>query len=85
MSKFYKYFLIILLAFVPTQAKADYFVWQDAHVRVSLTFPDTWHQITSSDPGDALTIMAPSGRALAQCRLRIHSDRIYRPKNTFAS
>jgi hypothetical protein len=79
--------LITTFVFVLGSAKADYFVWQDAHVRVSLTFPDTWQQVNNADPDDALTIMAPSGRALSQCRLRVRDDKrhvIYPPRYNWA-
>lgn len=59
---------------VPQAAQADYFVWNDPQSGLSLTYPDTWQQIHSQDPGDVMTVMAPSGRALAQCRVSVGDE-----------
>ena len=65
----------VLMTIQPGTARADYFVWKDAHIRLSLSFPDTWQQVNNADPDDILTIMAPSGRGQAQCRIRVRADR----------
>lgn len=59
-------------------AKADYFVWRDVHTGLSLSFPDTWRVVSSSDPDDVLTIMPPSGRGNAECRVRAREDGRYK-------
>jgi hypothetical protein len=58
-------------------ARADYFVWQDAASGVSLTYPDTWRIVSNEQPHDVVTIMAPSGRAHAACRMRVRDDMRY--------
>ncbi len=66
-----------------TAARADYFFWRDAKTGLSLSFPDTWRMVSGLQPDDVITIMAPSGRANAQCRVRVDSDRrfmIYPPR-----
>ncbi len=55
-------------------ARADYFVWQDAGSGVSLTYPDTWRVVSNEQPHDVVTIVAPSGRAHAACRIRVRDD-----------
>ena len=55
-------------------ARADYFVWRDEKSGLSLSFPDTWRIVQGRQKDDILTIMAPSGRANAACRVRIDID-----------
>lgn len=79
---FMKKILLISLAVLtmftaPQAAKADYFVWRDAGSGMSLTFPDTWQVVSNADPDDVLTVMAPAGRANAQCRVRARADARY--------
>ncbi len=75
--------LAVILCFsVSGTALADYFVWQSAKTGVSLTFPDTWKIVSNKSPDDLVTVMAPSGRAHAACRMRARDDRrfeIYPP------
>lgn len=58
-------------------ARADYFVWQDPATGLSLSWPDTWKMVSNADPDDIVTIMAPSGRAHAACRVRARHDGRY--------
>jgi hypothetical protein len=55
-------------------ARADYFVWQDVNSGVSLSYPDTWRIVNNEQPHDVVTIMAPSGRGHAACRVRVRDD-----------
>ena len=66
-----------LLAGSATIAKADYFVWEDPKTGMSLSFPDTWDITNNQDPGDVVTVAAPSGRANAICRISSHEDERY--------
>ncbi|PJB73740.1 MAG: hypothetical protein CO093_00115 [Alphaproteobacteria bacterium CG_4_9_14_3_um_filter_47_13] len=65
--------MIITLGF-SFPAKADYIVWQDPATGLSLSWPDTWKQVSNADPDDIITLMAPSGRAHATCRARARKD-----------
>lgn len=65
------------LVFAALPARADYVVWQDDAAGVSLSWPDTWRQVSNQAPDDILTLMAPSGRAHAMCRLRARADGRY--------
>ena len=80
--------LALLLSFAaPQAAKADYFVWNDAKTGLQITYPDTWRQVSSADPNDVITIMAPSGRAHASCRVRADVERrfmVYPPRYDWA-
>lgn len=58
-------------------AQADYSVWRDVNTGMSLSFPDTWQMVSNADPDDVITIMAPAGRANAQCRVRTRADGRY--------
>jgi len=58
-------------------AKADYFVWRDAHTGLSLSFPDTWQVVTNQNSDGVTTVMAPAGRGNAQCKVRARDDRRY--------
>ncbi len=58
-------------------AKADYYVWRDAKSGMSLSYPDSWKIVNNEQPDDVLTIMAPSDRAMAACRVRVRDDLRY--------
>jgi len=60
------------------QVRADYFVWQDVNTGLSFSFPDTWRMVNNSKPDDLLTVMAPSGRGQAICRVRQREDGRYK-------
>lgn len=71
-------FLVIFFAFLfalNPAARADYVVWSDAQTGLSFSFPDTWQIVNNAAPDDVLTVMPPSGRAQAMCRLRAREDR----------
>ena len=78
-----KHFLAVLTVFVLISmacagpAREDYYVWGDPDSGLTLSFPDTWKIVSSADDDDVLTIMAPSGRAHAACRVRVNLDRRY--------
>lgn len=75
--------LILGLAGTPQAARADYFVWNHPQTGLQITYPDTWKQVSNQDYNDVLTVMAPSGRAHATCRVRIDDERrflIYPPR-----
>ena len=68
-------------------ARADYYVWRDVNTGLSLSFPDTWRMVSNADPDDIITVMAPSGRGNAQCRVRTRADgryAIYPPRFDWA-
>ncbi len=70
-------FLTIAVLFVlsvPQAAQADYVVWKDSDTGLSLSWPDSWRIVSSADPDDVITIMAPSGRGHAACRVRARED-----------
>lgn len=78
---------IVLASGFAAQAKADYVVWQDSDTGVSLSWPDTWKMVSSADPDDVVTIMPPSGRGHAACRVRAREDDrflIYPPGKSWA-
>ena len=59
------------------------FTWRDAKSGMVLSFPDDWQVTMGEQPDDVVTLLAPSGRAHAQCRMRIDPDKrflIYPPK-----
>lgn len=77
-----KFFLTALVAFalsfvIAQDARADYFVWQDEKTGFRFTYPDTWRIVNNADTNDLVTVMAPSGRGLAQCRGRNGEDARY--------
>jgi hypothetical protein len=68
---------IFLLSMSFGVAKADYFVWADPQTGLSFSFPDDWQRVSSADPDDIITVMPPSGRAHAACRIRARNDMRY--------
>lgn len=83
MKSFLGVLAVVLSIGFATQAKADYYVWEDPATGVSLSFPDTWKRVSNADQDDVVTIMAPSGRAHAACRIRASADGrylVYPPK-----
>lgn len=66
----------IILA-MPAPAQADYVLLQDPDTGLSFSYPDTWKIVNNRQPDDIITIMAPSGRAHAACRVRANVDRRY--------
>lgn len=65
-----------------TQARADYFVWQDEKTGLSMSYPDTWGKISTRQPDDIFAIVAPKPEDDATCRIRVRDDRrfvIYPP------
>lgn len=60
-----------------TSARADYFVWEDPTTGLSLSFPDTWKIVSNNEDNDLITIMPPSSRDHAACRVRDNVDRRY--------
>jgi hypothetical protein len=69
--------LLTTLIVLPIAARADYYVWRDVNTGLTLSFPDTWAIVSSADPDDILTIMPPSGRGNAECRVRGREDKRY--------
>ncbi len=67
---------VLLLCGASYTVRADYFVWQDVG-GLSFSFPDTWKAVTNADSDDLLTVMAPSGRGHAMCRVRVREDHRY--------
>ena len=78
--------LVVICGFA-VPAKADYVVWKDHNTGVSLSWPDTWKIVSNADADDVVTIMPPSGRAHAACRVRAREDAryvIYPPRYSWA-
>lgn len=74
---FYSIAIILISLAYAAQAHADYYVWKDSGTGVSLSYPDTWKMVSNADPDDVVTIMPPSGRAHAACRVRVRADARY--------
>lgn len=75
-SAFFVFVFVLMFAFNGA-ARADYFVWQDSDTGLKLTFPDTWKVVNNADDNDLITVMAPAGRGMAQCRARNGFDHRY--------
>lgn len=56
-------------------AQAEVYKWRDPDVKLSVTFPDDWHQLAGQQPDDVLTVAAPVENSFASCRMRIKEDR----------
>jgi hypothetical protein len=65
---------LLLSVAAPQAANADYFVWNDVKTGLQITFPDTWRQVSGADANDVITLMAPSGRGHASCRVRVNDE-----------
>jgi hypothetical protein len=70
-------FLLFVPAFVPITAKADYFVWQDAESRLSVSFPDTWKMQNNRNISDILTVVGPSEGDNPVCTIKAEDDKRY--------
>jgi len=77
MMSMIRFLLIAAVLLIPSAARADYFLWQDAASGLTITFPDTWKTISNLKDDDVLTIMAPSDNDRPVCRVRISPDRRY--------
>lgn len=66
---------VLVVSVLP--ARADYFVWEDAKTGLSLSFPDSWDMTSNADPDDVITLMAPSDRGYASCRVRARDEGRY--------
>lgn len=75
--KIFRFGLMVAVAFAAftVPAKADYNVWTDAQTGATVTFPDTWKQVTNATPVDLITLSVPSGDDDATCRLRAEEDK----------
>lgn len=75
--KIFRFGLMTAVAFAAfiVPAKADYNVWTDASTGATLSFPDTWKQVTNATPIDVFTVSLPSGDDNAMCRLRVEEDK----------
>lgn len=65
---------LLTLTAIGTPAQADYFYWQDPQTGASLTYPDTWRLINNQKTDDLITLIAPSPKDRAVCRLRARGD-----------
>jgi len=77
MHKFLTALTALTLLVFPAKAKADYFVWQDPETGLTMSFPDTWAVVSNHEDNDLVTIMPPSGREHASCRVRANEDKRY--------
>lgn len=71
------FLLFFSVFFIACPARADYFVWRDTKTGLSLTYPDTWKIVNNEQPDDVVTVLAPSGRGHASCRMRVRDDMRY--------
>ena len=71
-----KLFWIIasVLAFAPSLARAEVFIWEDPTYNVQVAFPDNWMRQAQLQPDLRLFIVAPQGQDHAACRLTITHD-----------
>lgn len=69
--------LLLLLVLAPVSAKADYFVWEDAQHRMSISFPDTWKMQSNKNVSDILTIAGPSEGDNPVCTVKAEDDKRY--------
>jgi hypothetical protein len=65
----------LVSGFIPAQASAEVFKWQDPQTKLSVTFPDDWRMVGNQQPDDIITIAAPGHDDYAACRLRVREDR----------
>lgn len=68
---------LVVLALTSQPAMADYAVWADGKEGLSLSYPDTWHQISNFQPDDLVTIIAPGNGQNATCRVKAREERRY--------
>ncbi len=76
-------FFVLSIVALTSQARADYFVWEDPETGLSLSFPDTWRRGNNKKPDDLITILAPSGEENARCVVTATDDHrflIYPPR-----
>lgn len=72
-----RYLLLIALLILPSTARADYFVWEDAKSGLTASFPDRWKKQNNHNPDDVLTITAPSANDDPTCKVKVSNDRRY--------
>lgn len=68
---------VVALTGMAGAAHADHNIYRDPKTGLSLSYPDDWHVVNNADPDDIMTVMAPSGRANATCRVRERDDARY--------
>ena len=47
--------------------QADEFVWRDPATKMTVSYPDTWRQVSNKNAGDVLTVRAPGENEVAEC------------------
>lgn len=62
---------------MPSVAKADYYLWQDAKSGLTVTFPDTWKKQNNQNPDTVLTIEAPDNLGKPICKINVSDDHRY--------
>jgi hypothetical protein len=73
----FKALILTAVLFLPTAAKADYFVWADEKTGLTITFPDTWKMQNDVNVNTILTVMGPSANEQPRCRVDARDDKRY--------
>lgn len=69
--------VLSLGSLIPSQAQAEIFVVEDQENRFSVSFPDTWAEISNQKPDDKLTIAAQGTNEFVECRVRVRNEERY--------
>lgn len=68
---------VVLSAGMSTAAMAEVNVFRDPITKMTVSYPDRWSDISSQQPGDVLTVRAPSAPGqhhFAQCTVNTQND-----------
>lgn len=66
-----------ICSFSIAPVQAEQFFYEDRGERFSITFPDTWKQVTNQKADDRLTVAGPGIYDYATCKMRTREDRRY--------
>ncbi len=67
--------LVISLFIFTNRADAEYFVWEDPHTGVTLSFPDTWYMTSKREDDEIIRINAPGAKISANCVVKHREDK----------
>lgn len=73
---------VVAIGGFTAQARADYFVWKDDKMGLSVSYPDTWGMASTKQPDDIFAVVPPTQSDDAVCRIRVREDKrfmIYPP------
>ncbi len=78
MNRLVLFLIVFSFPFIAAKnARADYFLWQDAKSGLTVTFPDTWKKQNNQQPDGVLRISAPSDGDDPVCEIKISEDKRY--------